>query len=105
MTTANWETVYINMNSRVLMNFKSKTLNPSAEQREVADHHYISRVYYHTLFLYVISKNRSYEVMRKNGRHEPQPVELTDYLKDVFDNNYARFLLQFGTKELMDALA
>ena len=56
------EAIYINMDSHVLKDFKSKKRNPSEEQHELADRHYISRVYYHTLFLYVISKHRKYAV-------------------------------------------
>ena len=44
------ESVYINMDSTVLKNFKAKTRNLSQEQLNMADQRYIASVYSHTLF-------------------------------------------------------
>ncbi|MYK43313.1 MAG: hypothetical protein F4039_04410, partial [Gammaproteobacteria bacterium] len=54
------ESVYINMDSNVLKNFKAKTRNPSQEQLNIADQRYIASVYSHTLFLYSITKAHKY---------------------------------------------
>lgn len=97
------ERIYINMDGRILKNFKSKYKNISEDQIEVADKKYISSVYFHTLFLYTITKNRKYKlVQEKNGKDED--VELNDYLKDLFDSYYSEFILNFGTNELMQGL-
>lgn len=98
------EAIFINMDSGVLKNFKSKKRNPSLEQDELANRQYISRVYYHTLFLYLISKNRKYAISKMNGDENYDDVDLTDYLRDLFDNNYADFLLNFDTSALMEGL-
>lgn len=98
------EKICINMDSRALKEFKSKNRNPSENQRELADRQYISRVYYHTLFLYAISKNRNYGMSRMNGHDAYDPVELSDYLKDVFQSRYAEFLLNFETSALLEGL-
>ena len=49
------ERIYINMDSTVLKNFKSKTRNPNEEQLKLADQKYITSVYLHTLFLYTVA--------------------------------------------------
>ena len=98
------EAIFINMDSGVLKNFKSKKRNPSEEQNELANRQYISRVYYHTLFLYLISKNRHYAFSQANGTANKDDVELTDYLKDLFQSHYAEFLLNFETTALMEGL-
>ena len=98
------EKIYINMDSHVLKTFKSKKRNPSEEQRELADRQYISRVYYHTLFLYAISRNRKYAISQMNGHDDYDEVDLTDYVKDVFESRYAEFLLNFETSALMEGL-
>lgn len=50
------------MDSHVLKNFKSK--HKEATALEVADKKYISSVYFHTLFLYTITKNRKYAIVK-----------------------------------------
>ena len=49
------ETIYINMDSNVLLSHHSKL--KAQEAIDIANKRYISAVYYHTLFLYSISKN------------------------------------------------
>ena len=98
------EKIYINMDSRILKGYKSKNRNPSEDQRELADRQYISRVYYHTLFLYMIGKNRKFAISQMNGDDHYEDVDLTDYLKDVFESHYAEFLLNFETAALMEGL-
>ena len=92
------ECIYINMDSRVLKNHKSK-LN-SSEQLELADKKYITSVYFHTLFLYAITKKQNYNISKGE-----KPVDLGDYLKDLFQSFYSEFLLNFGVGELMDSLS
>jgi hypothetical protein len=61
----NLEKIYINMDSRVLKSFISKTKNPTDEQLQLAERKYISSVYFHTLFLYSITKNRKYMIKQQ----------------------------------------
>ena len=102
----NLKRIFVNMESTVLMNFKSKYKNPNQEQIEIANRKYYTSVYFHTLFLYTITKNRGYEISQKQeGRNEPEPVDVGTYLKDVFDNFYSSFILNFGgMNEIMQGL-
>ena len=95
------ETIYINMDSNVLKNYKSKIRNLTLEQNQLADQRYISAVYFHTLFLYVINKNRQYRISKMEKDSE-QEIDLTDYIKDVFSSHYAAFLMNFGVSGLME---
>ena len=97
------ESIYINMDSTVLKNFKTKTRNPSQEQLNIADQRYIASVYSHTLFLYSITKAHKYEIVQEeNGRDSD--VELGTYLKNLFDSYYAEFIVSFGFDEIMQLL-
>ena len=99
------EIIYINMDSAVLKDFKSKTRNPNEEQLRLADQKYITSVYLHTLFLYTVTKNRKYKVMQEKENGDPDvDVDLNDYLKDLFESHYAEFILNFGSDELMQSL-
>jgi hypothetical protein len=97
------EQIYINMNSNVLLNFKSKQKTNTEEQNELADKKYISSVYFHTLFLYTIIKRKNYSIS-KDVEGKDEPVDLGAYLCDVFDSYYSEFILHFGTVDLMAAL-
>lgn len=100
------ERIYINMDSNVLKNFKSKYKNPNEEQIEVADKKYISSVYFHTLFLYSITKNRKYIILQEKDEMEPQDIDIGTYLKDLFESYYSEFILNFGgAEELMQGLS
>ena len=97
------ETIYINMDSNVLLSHRSKL--KGQEAMETANKRYISAVYYHTLFLYSISKNRQYDIVQnQNGHNNQENVGLHIYLADLFQNFYAQFLLNFDTQELIAAL-
>jgi hypothetical protein len=96
----NLERIFINMDSRVLRNHFSKQSGLSVENKELAEKKYISSVYFHTIFLFSITKNRKYEL--KQG---DRAIDVADYLKDVFSSYYADFLLNFGTEQLMASLA
>ena len=97
--------IVVNMDSTVLKNFKSKLR--SEEQMRAADKRYVSAVYFHTLFLYTISKNRKYQIQKpKTDDAEPyDDVELSEYLRDIFDSNYSEFLLNFEMNTLIESLA
>ncbi len=99
------EKIFINMDSNVLKNFKSKYRNANEEQLEIADRKYYTSVYFHTLFLYTITKNRKYKIMQdKDGKDEYVDVE--SYLKDLFESYYSEFILNYGgMEELMQGIA
>jgi len=94
------DTIFINMDSNVLMNYKSKIKSITEEQIETADKKYISSVYFHTLFLFTIAKQRKFDIRRND-----EELDLCDFLKDIFSSYYTEFLLNFGTEELMSALS
>jgi hypothetical protein len=101
----NLEKIYINMDSNVLKSFKSKTKNPNEDQLAIADRKYISSVYFHTLFLYSITKNRKYRIVRQKEENLEEQVELETYLKDLFESYYSEFILNFGgAEEMMQGL-
>ncbi len=96
--------IYVNMDSRVLIEYKNKYKNPSPDQLELANRKYYTAVYFHSLFLYMITKNRGYQLsVRKDGNNED--VDIGTYIKDLFDHFYSSFILTFGgTEELMQGL-
>lgn len=95
------DTIYINLDSSVFLNYRSKL--KSEDQLQVAEKRYLAAVYFHTLFLYMINKKRNYKMsIPKNGQDEE--VSLEDYLKDVFDSFYSDFLLNFGMEQLINSL-
>ncbi|MFA5668673.1 MAG: ATP-binding protein [Balneolaceae bacterium] len=99
------ETIYINMDSTVLRDFKSKYRRASQEQLEIADRKYITSVYFHTLFLYTITKNRKYEIIQKDKQGNENQIDIASYLRDLFESYYSEFILNFGgMEELMDSL-
>jgi len=100
------ETIYINMDSNVLKNYKSEIHKLSTEQNQVANKRYISSVYYHTLFLYVINRQSGYEIYQRlaDQHDQPQEVDLSKYLQDIFSSHYAEFLMNFGVDKLLDSL-
>ena len=95
------ETIFVNMDSSVLKNYKS-TLK-SEEQYEMAEKRYYTSVYFHTLFLFTISKNKKYSMKQTIGEDE-QERDVVDYVKDVFESYYAQFLLNFGMEQLVESL-
>ncbi|RED44709.1 hypothetical protein [Seonamhaeicola aphaedonensis] len=103
----NLNSIFINMDSTVLKNFKSKHNNPNEEQIELSNRKYYTAVYFHTLFLYTITKNRGYQINQKNeNTNQYEEVDLGQYLKDLFDHYYSTFILNFGgMEEMMQGLA
>lgn len=96
-------TIFVNMSSNVLLNHRAKL--GTSEAVATAERRYISAIYFHTLFLYMITKNRRFELLRRReGDGLDQPVDVTEYLRDVFQNYYAEFLMNFEVHGLMAAL-
>ncbi|MAZ26671.1 MAG: hypothetical protein CL868_06285 [Cytophagaceae bacterium] len=94
--------IFVNMDSSVLMNFKSTYKHINENQIIAANQKYYSSVYFHTLFLYTITINRGYQISQKiAGRDEPEPVDLGTYLKDLFDNYYSTFILNYGGMDVL----
>ncbi len=96
--------IYVNMDSTVLKNYKSKL--KTEVQMSIAERKYFTSVYFHTLFLFTISKNKKYSMTKLvNGKDDSEEVEVADYLKDIFDSYYSNFLLNFGMEALMENLS
>lgn len=95
------EKIYINLDSKVFLNYRSKL--KSEDQIQVAEKRYIASVYFHTLFLYMITKKRNYKLqLVKEGVDEEVTVD--EYIRDVFDSYYSDFLLNFGMEQLINSL-
>lgn len=95
------QSIYVNMDSKVLKDYK--TTLKSEEQFEAAEKRYYTSVYFHTLFLFTISKNKKYSMRREEGE-QIKEVDLVEYVKDIFESYYAQFLLNFGMSELVQSL-
>lgn len=93
------EKIYVNLDSTVLKNHKSK-IN-SSELREKSEKEYMTKVYFHTLFLYSINKNSKYQIT-KDGTDEF--IEINEYVQSVFENQYASFLMGFNMNDLIDTI-
>lgn len=93
------ERIFINMDSNVLKNYKSRYRSEQA--LELADRKYISSVYFHSLMLFAITKQKKYEFSKIDATGEKVVADLTDYLKDVFESHYSSFLLNYSMEELM----
>lgn len=92
-------TVYINMDSKVLLSHRSKLTGESTI--DIAEKRYVSAVYFHTLVLYTITKNRKYSIQQGEGE---QNKSIPEYISDLFGTFYAQFLLNFDMQELVSAL-
>lgn len=100
------KTILINMDSSVWMNYRTSLgKSPAQDLLDAAQHRYISSVYFHTLFLYMIMKSRGYQVQRETKKGEPEAIDVEDYLKDIFQSYYAEFLMSFNMTALIEALA
>ncbi|MEZ2329043.1 hypothetical protein AB6802_04915 [Mesorhizobium sp. RCC_202] len=92
--------IFINLDSAVLRDFNAKA--KSEEAIEFARNRYIGAIYFHTLFLFSTTKSRGYEI--SHGDDKANPVDIADYLSDLFSASYAQFLLNFETNDLVEAL-
>lgn len=94
--------IYINMDSNALLSYRGKLTK--GETIEVANKRYVSAVYFHTLFLYTITKNLKYGIVQQGTEKDDAPAEISDYISDLFKSFYAEFLLNFDTQELIASL-
>ena len=90
------------MDSTALLTYRSGL--KTEEAISVAEKRYFSAVYFHTLFLFAITKNRRYSLHQEINDADDVSIEITDYISDLFTNSYAQFLLNFDTQELISAL-
>jgi len=88
------------MDSTVIKNYKSKIKSITEEQIELANKKYVSSVFFHTLFLYSITKKKNYDIKKQEV-----DVDLSEFLKEVFSSHYTEFLMNFGTETLMASLS
>lgn len=96
------EKILINMDSSLLRTYKSKIDGDEALQ--IADNKYVSQVYFHTLFLYSILKQKKLRFLLDEPQGE-KTMEVDDVLRDLFKSSYGEFLLRFGgTEELIAAI-
>ncbi|KMQ61155.1 hypothetical protein ACM40_15790 [Chryseobacterium sp. BLS98] len=93
--------IFINLDSSVFLNHRSKL--KGEDQILTAERKYISSVYFHTLFLYMITKRRKYSISvdKETGT---ESITIDEYIRDIFDHYYSDFLLNFGMEQLMGAL-
>lgn len=95
------EKIYVNIDSNVYLNYRKKLKNE--DQIIVAQKRYIASVYFHSLFLYIITKKKNYRLALV-GENKDEDVTVDDYIRDVFDSYYSDFLLNFGMEQLMGSL-
>jgi hypothetical protein len=97
------EQIYINMDSNVLLRHKSRLI--SEDQILLAEKNYQASVYFHTLFLYLITKKRNYRLTKPSENGEEVPIDIATYLQDLFETYYTEFLINFKTDDLLQSLA
>lgn len=95
------EKIYVNLDSNVYLNYRKKLKNE--EQIIVAQKRYIASVYFHSLFLYMITKKKNYKLSLL-AENKEEEITIDDYIRDVFDSYYSDFLLNFGMEQLMGSL-
>ncbi|MBK8080334.1 MAG: hypothetical protein IPK25_08665 [Saprospiraceae bacterium] len=86
------EKIYINLDSTVFLNHRKKL--KSEDQISTALKKYVSTVYFHTIFLYMITKKKKYSITL-GIENNMQEITIDEYVKDIFDSYYADFLLNF----------
>ncbi len=94
------EKIYINLDSNVYLNYRKKLKNEN--QIIVSQKRYVASVYFHSLFLYMITKKKNYRLSL--DAEDTGEVTIDDYIRDVFDSYYSDFLLNFGMEQLMGSL-
>ena len=91
--------IYINLDSKVLKSYKSKL--KGVEERSFAEKKYIATTFFHTLFLYTITKNKKYVLQKESG----DDIQIDEYIKELFQSYYASFLLNFDISDLIDTIS
>jgi hypothetical protein len=94
--------VFINMDSKAFLNHRAKL--SSEENLKLAERRYVLSVYFHALFLYVITKNRGFTIARAANGQGEVPVDLPEYVGELFQNHFTEFLLSFGAGDLIASL-
>ena len=92
------EKIFINMESNVLMSYRSKHKNKNEEQVQIINKKYYTSVYFHVLFLYTITLNRKFKITNE----ENDEIDVETYLKDIFSNFYTTFILNYGSDILLE---
>ena len=77
------------MDSHSLKSYKSKF--DGEEQLQIADNKYVSQVYFHTLFLYSILKQKNYNYSEMSESNQEKNIEMEDVLKELFKSSYGEF--------------
>ena len=95
------EKIYVNLDSNVFLNYRKKL--KSEDQIITAQKKYLASVYFHSLFLYMITKRRNYKLATMKDDKE-EDVTIDEYIRDVFDSYYSDFLLNFGMEQLINSL-
>jgi len=95
------EKIIINLDSRVFLDYRTKL--KTENQIAIAEKRYLASVYFHTLFLYMITKKRNYKLSQTNDGKDEE-VTVDEYIRDVFDSYYSDFLLNFGMEQLINSL-
>ncbi|KAA0126801.1 hypothetical protein FY557_15985 [Chryseobacterium sp. SN22] len=95
------EKIYVNLDSNVFLNYRKKLKNE--EQIIIAQKRYIASVYFHSLFLYMITKKKNYKLSQSTENNDEE-ITIDEYIRDVFDSYYSDFLLNFGMEQLMGSL-
>lgn len=96
------EKIYVNLDSQVYLNYRSKL--KTEDQILLAQKRYIASIYFHSLFLYVITKKKNYKLSYTNEANTEEEITIDEYIRDIFDGYYSDFLLNFGMEQLMGAL-
>lgn len=94
--------IYLNMDSSAFLTYRAKYSGEKALQ--VAEKRYVTSVYFHTLFLYAITRSQGFSVQRAENGHGDTPVSTEEYIRDLFRNHYSAFLLNFDTADLLTSL-
>jgi hypothetical protein len=96
------EKIFINMDSHLLRSYKSAL--DGEDKLRIADNKYVSQIYFHTLFLYAILRQRNYTFSLGSSENETEKT-IDEVLQDLFKTSYGEFLLKFGgTEELMTVI-
>lgn len=93
--------IYVNLDSHVYLNHRKKLNND--DQIVTAQKKYLASIYFHSLFLYMITKHRNYKMISCIDGKEDE-ITIDEYIRDVFDSYYSDFLLNFGMDQLLNAL-
>lgn len=98
------ESIYINIDSTIIKNYMGKLRNEN--ELNVAKKRYLSSVYFHALFLYMINKNKGIQISESTETlDKTNEIELSDYLMKIFDSSYTEFLMNFEVSALMESLS